>query len=613
MKSAPSSDRGVSVSDRDLSADGASDARTSDARTSEGQSRHSNDRGERGDRNGRDRGSRRGRRRGRRDDASVEVDPWNRVDAEDPNYGRFLAPQKNNGRRGPQRGNGPQRNGQARNGQQRNGQQTARGESLADRSERGRGRALDRSQNARDSVRRSGEARGGVAYTPVHNRSESRNEDEGRNGRSRRRRRDDRGKRRNRDTRAQDNGTRDRNPRPSGPSNETSVPRVWKEDTDRRQGHHRLRQEKRGPETDRRGRQGDPRNAGAESGPGATPRELDALGVIGPVDPSEIAKELEAIDSAGRSDRNTNRCRIMARDPYWIHAYWELYEDRVAEARSELGIQSDGRWVLRVHSLPSQSRSGRGGQQPPGFFDIDVDASQNNAYVHVGIAERDYRVDLGVVSAQGLFFPLASSNRVTTPPDDGGQPVGDKESFYEKSGGAPTARIDNPDPTPMHRDMDAPKQRVRARGRGRRSGNDDPVAQAASTSGSGGVSVLSSPVLEPEPGLRATSPTHWADGPKLVSAPGPTLSLGTSEGEFDLVVQTELIVSGATDPNAQVTIQGIPVELREDGSFTVRFELNEGGQTVPVVAVSEDESVRKTITPKVTIKTTMKTEDIADD
>jgi hypothetical protein len=68
---------------------------------------------------------------------------------------------------------------------------------------------------------------------------------------------------------------------------------------------------------------------------------------------------------------------------------------------------------------------------------------------------------------------------------------------------------------------------------------------------------------------------------------------------FWLAVQTELVVSGATEPDAKVTIQGISIPLRPDGTFTVRFELPDGEQIVPVIAVSKDGHFEKEITPKV--------------
>ena len=68
-------------------------------------------------------------------------------------------------------------------------------------------------------------------------------------------------------------------------------------------------------------------------------------------------------------------------------------------------------------------------------------------------------------------------------------------------------------------------------------------------------------------------------------------------------VNAELIVYGATDPKATVTIQGQPIPLRPDGTFSVRMALPDGVQTIPVQATSPDRVERRTITPVVSRET----------
>jgi hypothetical protein len=66
---------------------------------------------------------------------------------------------------------------------------------------------------------------------------------------------------------------------------------------------------------------------------------------------------------------------------------------------------------------------------------------------------------------------------------------------------------------------------------------------------------------------------------------------------------TELIVYGATEPDAKVTLQGRPVTLRPDGTFTARFDLPDGEQVIPAVAESADGIDTVEITPVVNKKT----------
>jgi hypothetical protein len=66
-------------------------------------------------------------------------------------------------------------------------------------------------------------------------------------------------------------------------------------------------------------------------------------------------------------------------------------------------------------------------------------------------------------------------------------------------------------------------------------------------------------------------------------------------------VDTDLVIHGATEPRAQVSIQGRPVPVRSDGTFTLRFAVPRGVQTVTIDVVSADGATTRTITPTVTL------------
>ena len=53
-------------------------------------------------------------------------------------------------------------------------------------------------------------------------------------------------------------------------------------------------------------------------------------------------------------------------------------------------------------------------------------------------------------------------------------------------------------------------------------------------------------------------------------------------------VNAELIIYGATEPDAKVTLGGHEIKLRPDGSFSYRFALPDGNYDLPAVAVSAD-------------------------
>ena len=55
-------------------------------------------------------------------------------------------------------------------------------------------------------------------------------------------------------------------------------------------------------------------------------------------------------------------------------------------------------------------------------------------------------------------------------------------------------------------------------------------------------------------------------------------------------INAELILYGATEPDARVTIGGRDIKLRKDGSFSYRFALPDGQYELAVVVVSPDET-----------------------
>ena len=58
--------------------------------------------------------------------------------------------------------------------------------------------------------------------------------------------------------------------------------------------------------------------------------------------------------------------------------------------------------------------------------------------------------------------------------------------------------------------------------------------------------------------------------------------------EFEFEVDAEMVIFGATEANAYVTLAGEPIKLREDGTFTVRLSMPDKRQVLPVVASSSD-------------------------
>ena len=104
-----------------------------------------------------------------------------------------------------------------------------------------------------------------------------------------------------------------------------------------------------------------------------------------------------------------DRLVLMARDPHFVYAYWELAHDRYRELRekrlSEWGLS---RPVLRLYDMtdPSLFR----------VLDVDLKDEADNWYVRVDRPRHRFVAEIGRMFPDG-FVALLRSNEVSLPPD----------------------------------------------------------------------------------------------------------------------------------------------------------------------------------------------------
>jgi hypothetical protein len=70
---------------------------------------------------------------------------------------------------------------------------------------------------------------------------------------------------------------------------------------------------------------------------------------------------------------------------------------------------------------------------------------------------------------------------------------------------------------------------------------------------------------------------------------------GRDHDDFPLEVDAEVIVFGVAEPGSRVTLKGVPVSTKADGTFTVRLPLPDRRQVFPVVADSGDGMEQRTV------------------
>jgi len=73
--------------------------------------------------------------------------------------------------------------------------------------------------------------------------------------------------------------------------------------------------------------------------------------------------------------------------------------------------------------------------------------------------------------------------------------------------------------------------------------------------------------------------------------------------QFWLVADAELIVYGATEPDATVTIGGRPIKLNPDGTFRFQMSFQDGLIDYPIMAVAADGEQTRSIHMKFTRET----------
>jgi hypothetical protein len=235
-----------------------------------------------------------------------------------------------------------------------------------------------------------------------------------------------------------------------------------------------------------------------------------------------------------------DRLVVMVRDPYWLHAYWELTRTGVDRAQAALGQEWHA--VRPILRLVEVTDGGTTSAVETPVRDIDIHGGVNNWYVDVQDPPKSYRIDIGYLAASGKFFVLARSNVVTTPK------AGSNERLDENWS-----------------DIAGDFERI--------------YAQSGGYNGDGNGSVELQEVFEE----RLRRPM----GSSLISRCGQELDgiMGSRRG-FHFEIDAELIVFGKTEADARVTLQGEPIKLRPDGTFTVRYALPNARQVIPAVAQS---------------------------
>ncbi|WNC59634.1 DUF4912 domain-containing protein [Thermosynechococcus sp. QS41] len=294
-----------------------------------------------------------------------------------------------------------------------------------------------------------------------------------------------------------------------------------------------------------------------------------------------------------------SRIVLMPRDPQWAYAYWDVPN----EHREELRRQGGQQLALRLYDATNINLDS---QIPHSVQEYPCDELAREWYLPIPVSDRDYVVEIGYRCADGRWLVLARSAPVHIPPTYPSDWVWDQfitvdwdmdlrgKTLFDL--GAPLAGT--AEPHPIYEGIFAMAEGAEAQ------------RVAGSLFGSmhqvpGSISQL------PE---MAISSYVFPSGVGLWAVPtvsGLTMSgVGFSASaapirprKFWLVADAELIVYGATEPDATVTIGGRPIKLNPDGTFRFQMSFQDGLIDFPILAVAADGEQNRAIHMKFTRET----------
>ena len=299
----------------------------------------------------------------------------------------------------------------------------------------------------------------------------------------------------------------------------------------------------------------------------------------------------------------TGRLLLAARDPHWLYAYWDLTRDQLKtyNARS-----ADGHLVLRVYKDTIEG-------QP--CNEVHVHPESVNWFVNVASAGTKYVAELGFYDKHSKWNSVSTSGATIAPPDSISE---DTSAWFatlptdlqlgELLRVVKTAVSEN---IPL---MEAIQQ-LRAMGfkqlpdpqsvRGGQWTAEQEQALASLINmdsirrvwiGSIEITELIRRKWQQElfSAAAAEFSKPWSgqlfELPSSIGISSVSSPFGGQERQkkFWFNVNAELIIYGATEPDATVRIGDRQIKLRPDGSFSYRFALPDGKFDLPATATSND-------------------------
>ncbi|MDD2523869.1 MAG: DUF4912 domain-containing protein [Endomicrobiia bacterium] len=276
------------------------------------------------------------------------------------------------------------------------------------------------------------------------------------------------------------------------------------------------------------------------------------------------SKQEKTVNKAGLPlDYGDTKITVLPRDPICLFAYWSISKQISEKIENQFGknVFNGSKLIIRVYDTTDISFDGNNANR---YFDIFVTPDSDSWYINVGEFNRCWCVDIGYLTNDGKFIPVARSNKVDMP-RYGVSNVTDEQWAMLQVEFEKLLKISGVNQIGMSSFDIAKLMRER-------------WEEIVSISLPSSHTMTSSFKTHPKHQERIYS--HNKDSFK----------------SFWLKADTEIIVYGATEPDAQLTLDGQKVKLSADGSFSLRFYLPNGDQNYSIEATSNDGTMKKSIT-----------------
>ena len=299
--------------------------------------------------------------------------------------------------------------------------------------------------------------------------------------------------------------------------------------------------------------------------------------------PEPSLSNLEADLAPAPRPESDTRVVFLPRDPQWAYVFWEISDEDRQEAQQAGASQL----CLRVADVTGLSG---GGSHPHTLQEVAVNSHATEWYLPVPLSDRDYRVELGYRKGGGGWISLATSAVARVPALHPSEQIFDQfvpfslettplQPVHAAQAGNSSSspnRNDNSLHERLYQAATLPATRWRHLGRGSEAFHENEMGGSAALAAGG----------------QSSGVGVWASG-RNESGAG---AVGSRQRAFWLVADAELIVYGATDPSARLSIGDEDVPLSSDGTFRVQVPFRDGQQIYPIKAVAADGEQKRNIT-----------------